>query len=241
MTPNVPGSTCVPTSAQAAPVLEQLFSEHQMFHDGYQLERVIAGGAAVTPWATYKQALRELRTRFDALKLDYLKIENTRIDLDEVTFHLKGQVKVFDRRRMQNTQRSKQMELETLETTARDRAREFSYFFDLAAALRQDLPEDLTPEVRAKLDLDAWLTRLRLAAASDIISNNGKLSQKTMEGIRTLPPAERADVIAEVQDENRRKALVDWCAAFEPELPKVRCGLGELDVRELIELDHDED
>lgn len=200
--------------------ISRLLAEHQFFHDSFQLERVIVGSNAWTPWAAFRQTLREVRTRFDALKQDYAAIEQAKVERDELEFRLRGTEPVFARRRMKLAYEQTVMKLEQLESTARDRAREFAYFISLAEAMRKDIGE-VTPERRAALDLEAWATRLRAMAAEEVAAG-GRPSAKTLGAIRLLPATERTALMKEIDE--APADLVAWWLAFEPVLPAVPPG-----------------
>ena len=61
---------------------EAMMGKHREFHSGFQIDHFVIA-AAGHPWAQYQQALRELATRFDALKVEQIEIERAELDRDE--------------------------------------------------------------------------------------------------------------------------------------------------------------
>ena len=61
--------------------LLELLADNQPFHSSFQIERFITIGAGRTTWGMYKQALREVRSRFDALKADYVAIARLTVEI----------------------------------------------------------------------------------------------------------------------------------------------------------------
>lgn len=198
--------------------LRVLLAHHRPFHSAYQMDHFITASAGGTPWGMFQQALRELRTRFDALKIDYAAREELALALEgDADGH--GGIPsdgIADRRRRLAFGR-KRMELDTLDSLIRDREREFAHFFAQALALR-DILGPLTPQRTAELEEHLWIHRAKCLAAEDYIAR-GQLSHQTLTALRALPPTTRATVLAEVTGDPRH--LTDWWVNYDPGLPAI--------------------
>lgn len=137
--------------------LKTLLGDHRHFHSELQLDRFVIG-AAGHPWHQYQQALRELETRWEALKLEEIEMEEARLDIDEAEEDKRGQL-----------QKARAIvKLEGMERRQKDRLREFAHIFGRAEALR-DWVGELDDARRAELDKAAWLHRTKSRIALETI------------------------------------------------------------------------
>jgi hypothetical protein len=163
----------------------------------------------------YRQALRELRTRYDALLMDYEQLEGLRAGLA----------------RLRGTRHAAQAaRLESAMATCRDRAREFAWFLGVARKLKVSLGE-LTEERRAALEAEHWVTKLREQAASDFQAT-GRISAGTWSAIASLPAALKDPILLDAV--NKPSRLVEEWFARDPGIPEPD-EIPEAEVRALIE------
>lgn len=198
--------------------LRDLLAHHRPFHSAYQMDHFITAAAGGTPWGMFQQALRELRTRFDALKIDYAAREELVLALegDDDEHGVDPSDGIADRKR-RLLQGRKRMQLDTLDALIRDREREFAHFYAQAVALR-DLLGPLTAERTAELEEDLWIHRAKCLAAEDYVAR-GQLGPHTLTALRALPPTTRATVLAAVTGDPRH--LTDWWVNYDPGLPAI--------------------
>lgn len=185
--------------------LEALLADNRPFHSAVQIDRFILGEHGVTPWGIYRQALRELSSRWDAMKTDAIAIMEHREALEGSPGRVVGKMVRVKARSA----------IETIERTMRDRMREFLRFYAIASALRPRF-DGLPEEVREALDVDEWAARARLKAGRDLIVY-GQVGPETRDLIFALPPGSRFDPC----DPKTRTALIQSAQGFEPELPDV--------------------
>lgn len=185
--------------------LSALLADHRPFHSAVQIDRFILGEHGVTPWGIYRQALRELASRWDALKADALAIMEHRCAIETAEDWGVGKV----------IRAKARSAIETIERTMRDRMREFCRFYAVASSLMPRF-EGLTEEVREALDVDEWAARARLKAGRDLIVY-GQVSPETRDLVFALPTGSRFDPC----EKETRAALIQSARDFEPDLPDI--------------------
>jgi len=65
------------------PILSRSLEEFRPYHSGFQIDRFILGVGAGTSWGAFTQAAREIATRVESLKLDYVAGGRLQVDLQE--------------------------------------------------------------------------------------------------------------------------------------------------------------
>lgn len=175
--------------------ISDLLAFHQEFHSNLQMDRFITAAAGGTPWGMFKQALRELATRYEALKTDLQRLSHlTGTHLDPA---------------------HAQMQRDTLCRTIRDREREFVRFYAQACALKEMLGP-INPDRIDQLDMEMWTHRARWEAAADLASGQ-PISRRTIDLIQALPEEVRAPVWVQIRHDPG--GLIDWFVSFEPPMP----------------------
>lgn len=179
--------------------LRELMSFHRLYHSPFQIDNFITARAGLTDWGMFRQALREIAGRIDALKnlaaergLAHVEvgrqdrvIESDRDKLDVAEARIKRGLAV--------------LRVESLELNIRHTAEEMLRFFAQARALRTRLPDDLTPAELDRLDREFWCAVLQRRAALEFEAD-GRISYGTLEGIWSLPLKEREPVLRAVSD-----------------------------------------
>lgn len=173
-------------------IIGELLADHQPFHSPYQINRFILGNA-VTNWGAYKQALREIRTRVDALKIDYVKRERERIKIARLHEDPRRESgSTLDRSEWRCDLAEREFALESIDAMTVDRERELEHFVGSAMALRAKLG-DLTPDRRAALDDDHWRREITLQVASELQVR--QLAPNTMRSLMLLPRIDRDRIL----------------------------------------------
>jgi hypothetical protein len=200
-----------------ADTLAVLMADHRPFHDSFQLDHVILGGAnGVTAWGAYRQCLREISDRLDAIKHDAVHLELLIAERGEAEYAeaITETSHPWERIRIHARVVKSRLDIDSAERVARDRMREFMRFVRHAEALKDYLGE-ISDAKRESLEMEFWRERIRLAAATDLLAG-GALTVATVEAIRMLPPIARAAVITELRD--NPKGLVQWAQTLTPEV-----------------------
>lgn len=239
--------------------------EHRPFHSGFQIDRFIVGTNAFTPWAGYTQVAREINTRVEALKLDYIAAGRLQIKRAEqgdtalaasVAFdkalaaakkryaavakeeereaHIAADVRVAQRKsRSADLDVSETtVQLDTLRRTIADRERELGRLLEHFVALRTEIDKGgpLTPERREKLEAEAWIERLRIAIATEIVTL-GAVTSETFALVLALPTEERPRLVGFSKVDAAEAQA--WLLERDP-TPKIGAELRADEVRNLL-------
>jgi hypothetical protein len=196
--------------------LKALLADHQLFHSDLQMDCFITASNGGTHYGQYKQALRELYSRYDSLKGLYAERELAGIDIDEFSQPPNAADTEFDERRRKVKLTQARMKLDSLARSIADSEREFRRFYAQCVALKKIVGE-LTPERRNELDREFWLHRLKSLAAIDVLSH-GRVGPNVLTLAHSLPAAMRQDLWSEIGP-GREGELVQWYLSEEtPEL-----------------------
>ena len=170
-------------------VIENLLKDYVPKHSEFQIDNFIVGSQGDT-WAQYKQALREIKSRYGMLI-------QLREDFELAALNGNGRrfLKFGKRARAKavieaarDKRRHKAM-LENLEHTER----ELACFVELASDLKNVLG-DIDADKRQRLEAQSWWRKaLRMAGVDMLV--NGRIGQATMELIVALPVTERDMVL----------------------------------------------
>lgn len=210
--------------------LQNLFSDHQLYHSDFQMDHLITIRAGGTVYGQYKQALRELYKRYRGLKELYAERELAQVDIDELSVSTSGNE--FEQRRNKIKLAQKRMSMEEIEKNIQETEREFRRFYAQSEALKQQVG-DLTPEKRDRLDREMWEYKLKEMAALDL-ATSGRLSVNTYEFIGATAPEMRKRVLTACDD---RAALLEWFETKHGESVPLPDGCG--DVKQLMEVTDD--
>lgn len=177
--------------------IEELLADHQLYHSEFQQDRFITIKSGGTPYGCYKQALRELSKRHQAIQELELQIEEAEIELDElrpliVQIEGKESASAEDRRLIVDHKR-KSLTLKNLDLTMRETQREYGRFLQQARGLKAHLGE-ITPERRDELDREMWEYRVKSLLAVELFAY-GRPSTSTIELLQCLPPGMRARIL----------------------------------------------
>ena len=172
--------------------VEELLRDHQDSHSERQIDSFILGESGCTTYGMYKQCLRELEARKDAMQ---------EVEDDIVT------------QRRELRQRARRLDATLVNQM--DTQREYDRFLMHARALKKKIGE-LTPEKRRALDDEMWVQKLTLMLALDVFTQ-GVPSYGTGETIFSCPPKMREAIVASIPD---REAAAKWLQTEEaPRLP----------------------
>lgn len=188
--------------------LESLLADHEQFHSSLQIDCFIIAKNGGTLYGMYKQALRELDSRYGALGSDHVqrrKLEASLQRLESETVTDEG------RFRHETEVMEGRFKLDGLMRTIADREREFARIFAIAQSLKESIGE-LTPQRREVLEKQLWMHRSLEAAAADLL-NQGRVSADVFRMIGSLPSDMRKQCLKMLE---QPEGLTTWFCEYEP-------------------------
>lgn len=194
--------------------LDVLLADHQEFHSDLQMDCFITARSGGTTYGMYKQALRELVSRRRALLEDYLRLQELRLDIEELEDITATTTRAFRRSELELARKT--AEAQDLERAMNDRAREFGRFLSQARVLKAQLG-DLSDERRAMLEAELWQHRLKMRAGLELLTL-GRLEANTIELVGSLPADVRRPLTEAIAS---RGELMTWVQSYEPPSPIV--------------------
>ena len=173
--------------------IQELLKDHTNYMTKFQHDHFVTGKAG-TPYAQYKQSLRELSARITTLRDFYAEYDLMIVDLDEKKHLVETSDNEFERRRaaieitrlergmLGHERHTKEIEEETLS------------FYSQAVQLRKVVGE-LTPEKEDQYTKEMWEYRVKKDAALEIMST-GRPSKGTIDMAISLKGELRETVLA---------------------------------------------
>lgn len=185
--------------------LKSLFKDHVPGHSVFQDDYLITVRAGGTHYGQYKQALRELHSRFHSIRDSLFDREKALIDLEEQEWLAENADNQFDRRRAALEYKRRLVQFEDLEQSIKDTEKEFRRFYQQASYLR-NLLGPLDEKKTDELDREMWIYKAKELAAIDFVSQ-GRMGNNTYEFINAMPKEMRDFVLEEVKDHSK---LIEW-------------------------------
>jgi Mg/Co/Ni transporter MgtE len=174
--------------------VEKLLSDFRPEHSEFQMENFIIGGGH--PWGQYKQALRELSARHNAMVESGEQIRKLKDEIARARRHwFNGRSVIEIEKLLDNAKRER-----------KSKAREYLTFYRIARDLKRTLGE-ISPQRRRELEAEMWLDKARRMAALDLMTNGG-IQRQTAEFLTSLPREQRREIFRELMPENRQKLLM---------------------------------
>lgn len=194
--------------------LETLLADEQLFHSEYQLEYFIIRKCG-TPYAQYKQAIRELSQRVQALRGLFVKSKELEFRIRELqlavdTIPNTETARIKHERHLLELQQA-DWNRDQLARTLKDTYREFSILFKLAASLKASIG-DLGN--REELEAKQWAYEAKLRLAIDM-TTSGACSKETWGLILALEPSVRFDLVSSIKAANLSQ-FAKWLVDVEP-------------------------
>lgn len=187
--------------------LQSLLASYRPFHSAHQIDNYIVARSGGTPYGMFKQAVRELRSRWQSLCTQYIEREEMR----------RKDVPDSDLERARH-----RMQLEGLEVQIRDTEREFRRFYAHAVKLKAHIGE-LTEDRIEQLEAEHWMHKLKQQAALDLLSE-GRVKRDTLELLMALDPETRSPIMDLLGSPKGHTELVTWLRAYTPEVDIDRGG-----------------
>lgn len=189
--------------------LKKLVADHRKYHSYPQIETMIVGRGGKTRWGQYRQAVRELYSRFRRLQELMLDREEKILDLEDAELELTNcNLNGRDTRRTDIEIERARVALDCIALTLKEVKREFDAFFDLAQQLKKEVGEPTPAEVK-ELDREHLIVSVKMRACLDILTINN-LSAGTIERLSALTGEERLAVLNFVKDPI---AVAEWMRA----------------------------
>lgn len=219
--------------------VHEVLKDAQMFHSAYQMEHFIIGKVGATPYAQYRQCVRELLTRFRGIRSIFYRQRNFQMKLQEAEQWLTtnrhdgiqdDKIDATDSTDVVNKRHKKYWAyhrkelaveqlhhgIEEVRLNLAESYREFTHFYRMAAALKEVVGE-LTETRRNKLDAEMWSARAKMSAAMDL-TGKGSLGPGTLDLVMSLAPKDRWPLMDELKD---RAKVIDWLRSAKAESPQL--------------------
>lgn len=190
--------------------IETLLIDWQPGHSDLQMDRFITLRSGGTLYGCYFQSLREIATRWTALRERNFARELLLVDLDE----LEAQPGAgFEKRRNEIRLRQKREYLVMSDTAIGHTLKELNRFREQADAFRSALEArgvrfPLDRETKHHLDCEMWEHNLKARCAVELMSN-GRIGNSTIELIQACPVAMRGRIMESLREPNH-PALMAW-------------------------------
>jgi hypothetical protein len=160
------------------PELDELLKHHRPGMSKFQLERFVIAREGLTAWGRYQQALRELATRVDSLKRDYIALKRAEvprsdpIDAEEAALNA-----------------------DTIRRTIAHRENEAQVCLAIVEELRPQFEGEIDEDA---LDAERWEAKIRAIAATDLFTT-GRIAGTTVDLARFLPAPHRNRLLAAME------------------------------------------
>jgi hypothetical protein len=173
--------------------IESLLKDYQGKHSKFQIDNFIVGCSGDT-WAQYKQALREIESRFEMVLVEKEKLIAAKKQLAA----LKGSANGDKAKRAAYGRyvRSYQKKLQS----ARDLKRELAAFYNYAIQLKEQIG-DVDEVRRDELESESWARKGVKMVAIDLISQ-GRVSSQTFEFVLSLPKQSQLEIFKKIASQN---------------------------------------
>ena len=172
--------------------IQELLKDHQSHMTEFQHDHFVTGKAG-TPYAQYKQSLRELSSRIDVLSEDYASLEYLYVDIDEKAYIKENDDDEYKRRRAAIDHKKMVRQVASKEHHIKEVENETFSFYRHAVQLKKIVGE-LTPEKEKQYTLEMWEYKVKKMAALEIMTT-GKLGIGTLDLAISLKGDLRATVL----------------------------------------------
>lgn len=203
--------------------LQEFFRLHRPGHSQLQMGSFVVARTGGTDYGCFKQAVRELSTRYVGLKSAGLRRKT-----------LEAKIEKAKARGKRLKELGLLSRLDDLEKSLDHAVREFAYFYALAEHYRAKLPAELTDEKIEELEIGLWAHHLKRIAGLELLST-GHISIGTLEGIGSMPPKIRDELFRLAEEDPT--SLENWAKQAVPVLPSAKelsPSITEMQIRELV-------
>ena len=210
--------------------IQELLKDHTNYMTKFQHDHFVTGKAG-TPYAQYKQSLRELSARITTLRDFYAEYDLMIVDIDEKKHLVETSDNEFERRRAAIEITRLERGILGHEAHTKEIEREAMSFYSQAVQLRKVVGE-LTPEKEDQYTKEMWEYRVKKDAALEIMST-GRPSKGTIDMAISLKGELRETVLAAL---NNPEKLVQELQEKSEEYTKIINGanVGMLDFKTLL-------
>lgn len=188
--------------------LHELLGLHERGHDSIQVDSFITAKTGVDAWGMFKQALREMHSRYYTLLTQALDVREKRVELDGESRAHDGPLNELDRIKLARMY----VELSSREDQFTRTLREFERFLGQARHLRKLFPDAITAAVRDELDLAHWVNHLKFEAGESLL-NSRMIGGRVFRLAITLPEDQREELMGAL---SKPDEIVKWFKAHRP-------------------------
>lgn len=182
--------------------IELLLKDYQRYHSEFQIDNFIVGNAGDN-WASYKQCLREIKTRKQEIKINKQKIELAGLEYKALKRKRFFKFTKYSRLKIKFAIENGKENLFEMREDLRDIERELDRFVKIAFKLKKQIG-DLNFEKRAALESNSWLNKARFLSLIDSITNHGQPSRATVEFIFALPNHLQQIIFSEIAENGKK-------------------------------------
>ena len=184
----------------------ELINDYEEGHSQYQIDNFITKMNGGSLYGQYKQALRELHTRFIAVRQLYFKRERLIIDIEELETEIRGDnyFSRFDKNRAKLDLNEKRLLLDECDISFASTEKEFKRFLQQCIWLKNEIGP-INEESKKKLEEDAWLYWTKEKLAVELITH-GNFSLDSMKMLHSSSQNVKENIFNSINN----KILIDW-------------------------------
>ena len=174
--------------------------DHRPYQSGFQIDNFVLAQNGATPWGVYRQSLRELKSRWDSirllsaklkcLKLQKAKLSDTSALIDADQFGLM-RIDSTEDPIVEDVRLS--IAIEDCEKHLSDTKREFMRFYAHATWYKAHFGS-LTEEDIERLEAEEWIAKLKRKVAIEIVVHK-QVSEPTLDAVLALEEEHKESLI----------------------------------------------
>lgn len=189
--------------------LRELLNDHQIGMSKFQDDYFVTQKAGGTLYGQYKQALRELFSRFNILRDEFFNYEMKKVDVEKLRNDLETNkiTNYYEKKKAELELWRQEIVLYEKSRQVDEIKREFFNFYRQAVHLK-GLIGEITEERRNELEKDMFIWRTKASAAVDYIMT-GRMSTETFSMITSFPKEIKYKLLEELKADNSEK-ISEW-------------------------------
>ena len=175
-------------TAENEKMIDALLKDFDGGHTEYQIENFIVG-TEIHPWHQYVQCLREIGSRYEAIK-------NSRESL-------KSNVR---RKFLFFRSKPKKKKIDQAKRSIAKNEKELNHFLEIAIEIKKQFGGELTEEKKKVLEAEAWREKAKYLLCMDLFCI-GRPSKQTIEFIYKLPRETKRELLMNVDPRDQKKII----------------------------------
>ena len=190
--------------------LQLFLDESQGGHDNVQIDAFMLGSQGVTPWGKYKQACREIRSRWEGLKVLTIQIERAELEIQQLSESKKSGLNEISKKIVDLNIKERRMQIDKTLRSGRETERELYRLVCNAYRYREMLNIPDTPIrqlERDALDSNEWFETAKQRLAIAEMCHGAGRAEALQLGLR-LPGKLKTEFAAFSVDKKQVEALM---------------------------------